>query len=156
MAVDIRECSVECVERATELVRAHYDEIARNKGVMVLDPDWTAYRAMQEAGKLAVLGAWSGDELVGYSILIITPHLHYRGLLMVHNDVLYVRPDHRGSRAGLALIRGSERLAAQAKARTGFAKCMLSWHAKPDTALNELMPRLGYSVQDIIYTREVA
>jgi GNAT superfamily N-acetyltransferase len=68
---------------------------------------------------------------------------------MLHNDVLYVHPDYRKSRLGLSLIKATESLAKSKGAQ------VVLWHAKPNTSLDTLMPRLGYGVQDIIYLKEI-
>ncbi len=149
----VRACAIRDILDRGDLTRAHYDEIARNKGVMVLDPDWPRYEALEQAGSLLVFGAFAGDELVGYAINIVGPHLHYRGLLMVHNDVIFVAKEHRGGRLGIVLIREVEKAAENLRKGLGFEHHMVSWHAKPNTALDELLPRLGYGVQDIIYTK---
>jgi GNAT superfamily N-acetyltransferase len=134
-----------------EMLREHWQEVARNKGVMVLKPDAAAYDALERAGLLIVLGAFDGDTLVGYSVSIFNPaHLHYADLACVHNDAIFVAPEYRGaSRAGLSLIRETERIAKERGAR------LVLWHAKEGTTLAALMPRLGYGVQDIVFSREV-
>ncbi|HEY5993341.1 MAG TPA: GNAT family N-acetyltransferase, partial [Gallionellaceae bacterium] len=103
----------------------------------------------EQSGALLALVAYAGDEITGYSINFVGPHLHYSGLRYAHNDALYVAPEHRGGRLGLRLIRETERLAKEKGAR------MMMWHAKPDTALEQLIPRLGCGVHEIIYSKEL-
>jgi GNAT superfamily N-acetyltransferase len=152
MTYEIREVTVDDVlgnPRSLELFVEHWDEIALNKQVMVLKPDTERYRAMESAGMVLILAAYLGDELVGYSVNFLTHHLHYADLHVASNDLLFVTPEYRASRVGLQLIRATE-----AAAKERGAKLML-WHAKEHTALATLMPRLGYGVQDIIFSREI-
>ena len=86
---------------------------------------------------------------MGYSINFIGPHMHYSNLRYAHNDALFVKAGHRGGTLGLRLMRETERLAREQGAR------MMMWHAKPDTALHKLLPRLGYAVQDIAFSKEI-
>lgn len=65
----------------------------------------------------------------------------------MQNDLLFVAEEHRKTRVGLDLIRETEK---QAFARGAE---MMLWHAKENTSLSILMPKLGYSVQDIIYSK---
>lgn len=133
------------------LLRAHWEEVARNKAVMVLDPDVETYKALEDRGLLIALGAFDGEVLVGYSVtMLVAKHLHYAGLCYAQNDVIFVDQAHRGaSRLGLQLILETERIAKERGARLIF------WHAKPDTPFDTLLPRLGYAVQDIIHSREL-
>lgn len=133
---------------AGELFAAHYDEITRHKDVCKLDPDWAAYERVEKAGALLAIGAWVGSTMVGYSVTIVVPHLHYVDTILAQNDVLYVAPEHRGSSVGGRLISETERLAKERGAS------IMTWHAKPGTALDTLMTRLRrYSVHETIYAR---
>ena len=98
---------------------------------------------------LFALSAYVGDRLIGYSVNFLMRHLHYADLVYAQNDLLFIDKDYRASRAGLALIRATE---AHAKAKGAQ---MLIWHAKPGTALEALLPRMGYGVQDIMFSKEV-
>ncbi len=150
--MQIREISVvEQLPMVEPLLREHWEEIALNKRLMVLKPNAELYAKLEAQGLLVSFGAFDGDELVGYSVTVLAPsHLHYADLFMASNDVLFVRQSHRGaSRAGLQLIRATERACKERGAR------LMLWHAKPGTALQALMPRLGYGVQDVIFSTEL-
>jgi GNAT superfamily N-acetyltransferase len=142
-------CAAEIAEVAAPLVQAHYEEIARHKRVMELAPDWTRYFEMERAGLLLALVAWVNGDMVGYSVTLFGHHLHYKRLFYAQNDVLFVASPHRRSRVGLLLIRETEKQARESGAR------MMLWHAKPDTALEAIMPRLGYQTQDVIFSKEL-
>jgi predicted GNAT superfamily acetyltransferase len=105
---------------------------------------------MEASGALFILAAFNQDGvLVGYSVNFVMRHLHYADLCVASNDLLFVSKEHRHGRLGLQLIRATE-----ARAKEEGARLML-WHAKPNTPLADIMPRLGYGVQDIIFSREV-
>lgn len=137
------------IEHVPGLLEAHWHESARNKHLMVLKPDMARYQALEAAGSLLSLVAYVDDQIVGYSVNIVTPHLHYADLLCAHNDVLFIAKEHRETPLGLKLIRETERAA-----RARGANLML-WHAKPGTALSAILPRLGSKVQEIIYSKEL-
>lgn len=134
-------------ENCADLFREHYDEIALNKNVMKLLPNWEKYYELEKAGMILCIGAFLGEECIGYSINFFTNHMHYKELFYMQNDLLFVAEEHRKTRLGLDLIRATEKLA-HAKG----ADLML-WHAKENTTLCSLMPRLGYKIQDIIYSK---
>lgn len=133
-----------------ELLVAHWDEVAKNKQVMVLKPDRDRYAFLDENNGLLCLWALDADgEIVGYSVNFIGPHIHYADLVVANNDVLFLREDLRPSTVGLRLIRETERVAKERGAR------LMLWHAKENTALAKIMPRMGYGVQDIIFSKEI-
>lgn len=148
---DIRVIKVtQLLDEGTAMLAAHREELSTHKHLMVLNPDRAAYEALEDSGKLLTLAAFDGDgKLVGYSASFIGFNLHYSDLLYAHNDVMYVAPEHRKSGLGGALIARTEH-----EVRERGARFML-WHAKPSTPLSDLMPRLGYDVQDIIYSKEL-
>jgi len=130
---------------AAELLIEHREELATDKARMVLKPDHEKYLAMDCAGLLLIIGAYRGKRLIGYSVSIVTNNLHYADLMMCQNDVLFLTKSERKGSAGLRLIRETQK---QAKARGAD---IALWHAKPETNLDALMPRMGGSVQDVIW-----
>lgn len=137
------------IEALMPLLCLHRDELATARHLMALAPNVDAYRTLENTRSLLALVAYAGEEIAGYAVSFIGPHLHYSGLRYAENDVLFVKPEFRGGRLGLRLMRETERLAHARGAR------MVMWHAKPDTALAQMLPRMGYGVQDIIYGKEI-
>jgi hypothetical protein len=79
-------------------------------------------------------------------VFFVTPHLHYRTTIFAVNDVLYVDPAHRGSRAGVGLIKESERILKACGAQK------VIWHVKQDICdFGPLLRRLGYGLEDVLY-----
>jgi len=142
--------ALEHVDKLMPLLEAHWRELATRKDLMVLAPAWDKYRALEDAGLLVTLYMWDGDELIGYSCSFLSTHLHYSGLYYAHNDVLYLRPECRCAALGKQLIAATEKAVGDRGAR------MMTWHAKPNTALDKLLGGdFAYGVQDIMYTREL-
>lgn len=141
---------VERIDEIWGLLKAHWREVARNKNVMVLNPDRERYEELDRQGGLLTLAVLDADnEVVGYSVSFIGPHIHYAALRVCNNDILFLREDLRNSTIGLRLLRETEKAAAE-----HGAKLML-WHAKQGTSLDKILPRQGYGVQDVIYSKEI-
>ena len=148
--IDIRLATVdEMLAKASILFEEHYEEIARNKQIMKLKPDEKAYRNLEEANQIFILSAWQDDVLIGYSVNFVLNHPHYADLVLAQNDLLYIKKEMRGGRAGLKLIRETETYA------TSLGCKLMLWHAKENTALSAILPRIKYGVQDIIYSKEL-
>ena len=147
---DICETITDKIQLTTMLQRLHWEEVARNKHLMVLDPALELYSRIEKSGALFAVMCRHGEKIVGYSVNILSRNLHYRSLIMCTNDVLFIAKEHRVGRTALRIIEATEREAAKRGAR------MMLWHAKEQTALAAILPRMGCSVQDIIYSKELA
>ncbi len=139
----------ERIKEVWELLSKHRDELATHKELMVLKPDIERYREFEEKGSLVSLALYDGLSIVGYSVTIINKALHYSDLVCAQNDVLYLDPKYRHGMWGVRLIKRTE----QAARKRGAG--MIFFHGKENTAFSALMPRLGYGVQDIIFSREL-
>lgn len=127
----------------------HREEVTTNKELMILNPDMDTYYALEEQGRLIVLCVYKEGEVIGYSVNMIQPHLHYKDLVYSSNDLLFVSKEYRNSKVGLQLIKDTE---AVCKAKGSQFHL---WHAKENTTLAELLPRMGYSIQDIMFSKEI-
>ena len=147
---EIRLCTYdEFVVIADPLFEEHYEEIARNKQIMNLKPNYDLYERLNATGWLFIYVAMQGDVCIGYSMNIIMHHFHYADLRVTQNDVLFVKKELRGGRLGLRLLKATED-----HARSEGCKLML-WHAKENTALDKLLPKLKYGVQEFMYSKEI-
>ena len=147
---EIRLCTFDEFKVVAEpLFKPHYDEIARNKQVMKLKPNWPLYEALDRTGWLFVYIAMQDNVCIGYSMNVMMHHLHYADLRIAQNDILFVKKEFRGGRLGLRLLKATED-----HARSEGCKLML-WHAKENTALAKLLPKLKYGVQEIMYSKEI-
>ena len=116
---------------------------------MKLKPNYQLYEALNSTGWLFIYVAMRDDVCIGYSMNIMMHHLHYADLRIAQNDILFVKKEFRGGRLGLRLLKVTED-----HARSEGCKLML-WHAKENTALAELLPKLKYGVQEIMYSKEI-
>lgn len=140
---------MEWIDRVGPLIEEHWQEIALNKRLMVLKPNVEVYEGLERENRVIALGAFVGDEMVGYSVNVLVQHLHYADLLVAQNDIVFIAKTHRHGRLGVALIQRTEIAVKERGAR------MLFWHAKQGTPLESLLPRMGYGVQDIVFSKEV-
>lgn len=161
LEVLIRPSSVDemrTVGEGAHILMDHWDEIATNKEVMKLSPNWVQYYEMEERDTLRVLAAWHGHEMVGYSVNQIARHLHYSELTFLQNDLIFVTKAHRGTGLGMRLIDETIQLARDQGCE------MVTFHAKPGTSLCRLLggigfavheqeSAMGFQVQDIVFSK---
>lgn len=96
-------------EEMQALLLAHWHEIALNKDVVPLDPNWGLYDTLEAAAVLHLTTARLDGALVGYAAYVIGPNLHYRSLIVAESDVFYISPAHRRGMTGARLIQAAER-----------------------------------------------
>lgn len=141
--------AVEVISANAAMAAAHHDELAAEFHGHTFDPDLERYQRLEAAGALVCVGAFQDGELIGYSFNALSTHTHYRTVLVAHNDLLYLQPEHRRGAVGLHLMRAT-RDALQAR---GVRH--LLWYAKPETSLDRLLQRTGKQVHEIMYSEDL-
>ena len=131
------------------LLPRHQAEVGKFIDISVIKADLPRYEQLERDGRFFGLVAREGREIVGYSANFLATNVHYSDLFFCQNDVLYVVPERRNSRVGLALIRTTMRIAKSLEAQ------LMLWHAKPGTSLDRLLPRMKFEVLDIIYAKRL-
>ena len=129
------------------LIKEHWEEIAHNKDVIPLDPNYDLYEKMEAAGRLIICAARLEGELIGYSLFFLTYPMHYQTTLVATNDLLFMRKAYRGSHYGVSLIRESE-----AKVLALGAK-KVAWHIKPEHDFSPILKKMGYQLDEILYAK---
>lgn len=125
------------------LLRAHWLEVAHDQDEIDLDPDWEAYLADERAGRFVAWSARTEEKLVGYNAFFVVPHRHYRKAIFALNDVIYLKPEQRGSH-GLVLIAEAERGLKELGVRKAF------YHVKEDSRLGSPAGDSLEAVEDLI------
>jgi predicted GNAT superfamily acetyltransferase len=114
-----------------------------------LCPDVEMVRRLQDAGLMFVLGAFDGDELIGYSSALVSPHTYNPAIICCNSDALFVRRAWRKTTIGARLIVETERVAASRGA------VRMLWHTRAGTPLAAALARRGYSPADVIVMKEI-
>jgi hypothetical protein len=140
------------IDDAWHLLEMHREELTTNKEVMELAPRRETYANLHSIGALFGLGLYRGDELMGYSVNIVSANMHYGDLTVSQNDLFFVHPDCR-RQYGLRLMAETEKQGKAIYAPDG--PFMQLWHAKPRTAFHSILERKKYNVQDIIFSKVI-
>jgi GNAT superfamily N-acetyltransferase len=127
----------------------HWKEVAKNRELMKISADLEKYKAMEQSGNLVSLFAIKNEEIIGYSVNILSPHLHYKELITAYNDLLFLDRKHRKTSLGGELILKTEEVC-----KGKGAKLML-FHAKENTSLAKILPRKSYNTHEIIFSKEL-
>ena len=131
---------------AAHLLPAHKDEVGH---AFAIDPDLDRYDAMEDSGTLFIVGAFAGEECVGYSSNIVVSHLHERRKVVCYNDIIYVADGWRTQGLGKRLILRTEGEAAARGATRMY------WPSPVSSPLNRILPRMGCLQVEAIYQKEL-
>lgn len=127
------------------LLDAHWAEVAHDKDLIALAPDWDEYLALERSGKFIGYTLRRNGTLIGYNAFFVLRSMHYKAHVFAQNDVIYLRPEERGL-DGIALVVNAER----ALKAMGVTKVF--YHTKADAHLGS---RSGDSLEAIEHRLEL-
>lgn len=133
-----------------DILPQHWEEIARDRDTIKLDPDWPAYHALEACGQLHFLVCRVDGKMAGYHLAFVRPHLHYRQSLSCITDIFYLKPEYRKGGIGKQLFVESEKVL---KAR-GVQKVFLGCKVALD--LTPLFENLGYQKIEYVFAKVLA
>lgn len=150
-ALTIRPCTVDeicCAPNRVALMEEYAQE-SRTDELPPIDVQWEHYKAMENIGIFMPIGAFIGEEMIGFVCVIcnILPHF---GALFAVTESFFVASAHRKSGAGLRLLRAAEQ-----KAREMGSPCLMV-SAPRGGVLEQIMPRMGYRHSNSVFVRRLA
>lgn len=132
---------------AKVLIELHWEEIALNKDHIKLNPDWEAYAHLESIGKLKIFTARDDGKLVGYFVVIVNNHIHYKDHLFAANDIIYLHKDFRKGFTGIKLIKFAE----QALKEDGVS--VLVVNTKVHQPFDSVLEWLGFNLTERMYSK---
>jgi GNAT superfamily N-acetyltransferase len=86
------------------LLPQHHKELALYQDDIALEPDFSFYTTMDEAGRTCVVAGRQDGRLVGYAIYFTRNHPHYKSVKWAVSDVFWLHPDYRRFGHGRAMF----------------------------------------------------
>jgi len=147
----IRYCSIDEIEHAPniEALMAEYAEEAHNPELPSPNAQFEQYRKLQEIGMLGALGAFMGEELIGF-VGVIRSVMPHHGATLAMTESFFVAKAHRKGGAGLKLLRAAEQ-----HAKEVGSPCLLV-STVHGSVLEKIMPSLGYRHCNSSFVRSLA
>ena len=134
------------LEELEDLFPLHYEELCVTKD-FPLAPNYDAYKRLADAGMLRCITVRADNELIGYIIFIVQPHLHYMTCKTAFEDIYFLRKDYRKGRVGIRLFKYAESVL---KA-IGVDRVIM--HTKIHMDNSKLFEYLGYKWTDKLFTK---
>ena len=129
------------------LIEEHWEEIALNKDVIKLNPDWDAYSAYDYIGSLRVYTARDEGQLVGYFLVLVSKSLHYKDHTFANNVITFLRKSAREGMTGVKLIKS----AIKCLEAEGVSKILIN--TKTHQPFDVILERLGFDCIERIYSK---
>jgi len=115
------------------------------------NPDMAGYKRLEAVGMLSVLGAYDGDELVGFIIIMVAPVPHYGSdAKLATTESYFVALAHRRGGTGLKLLRAAEARAKEMGAVVMFVSAPMNGR------LVQAMPSFGYRESNRVFCRRLS
>lgn len=137
----------DCVADISQHWVAHWNEVALHKDEIPLDPDFGEYQRLHDAGQIHCTVARSRGLCVGYAVLVIRRHLHYRTSLTGFFDLYYIDPRFRRGWTGVRLFRHAE---AEMR-RRGVERLFTGTKVSLDMSM--IFKRLGWTETERVHTK---
>jgi GNAT superfamily N-acetyltransferase len=129
------------------LVR-HWEEIARNRDTIKLDPDYALYATLDERGQLLICTARDGGRLVGYAIYFTFFQIHYRKTRWAESDIFWIDPELRLPTVALRLFKFCE-----TELRTKGVTVLHTRAKNAHPAAGRLLEHLGHTPIETVYAK---
>lgn len=126
-------------------MRRHWAEVGADRDSVEFELDVPLFRLLDARGQLQVLIARDGGAIVGYTIVVLRKHTHYK-LFCGFEDAFFLAPEARNGLAGVKLIKET----VKALRLRGVQKVF--FHSKTVKPLGKIFERLGFTKSDEIYS----
>lgn len=127
----------------------HYKDIALYQDKIQLNPDVVRYMALEESGVLIPISVREDGALIGYSVTILLPSLHYKEHTYAMNDVIFISKEHRKGTVGIKLIKYTEKIL---KEKGISVYCI---NSKVHAPFFKVLERLGFTDSEHQYTKYI-
>lgn len=138
-----------CLEEMEALWPLHWEEVAGDKDVIKLEPNYAMYDSLVSTGQLHLITARADGKLIGYHVSIVRPHLHYVNSLSAFTDMYFIHPDFRKGMVGVNIFRAAEKSLKQRGVQKMFTGTKLSLD------MGRIFERLGWKETERLYTKVI-
>lgn len=143
-------------DELSDVIYPHWEEVALDKEVIPLNPDWEKYFRLEREGALHVLTVRDDGKLVGYYYGLIAGHLHYAQSLTAHTDIFYLAPEYRLGYTAVRLFSEAEKMLRRLGVQKWYIghKVHSTVHGRKKTLdMEPLFTRLGFKFIEKHYAK---
>jgi GNAT superfamily N-acetyltransferase len=137
------------IEEIKPLLEDHWEEIALHKDSIKLNPDYGLYEELFKTGKMRIVTARDDSKLVGYCIMLLYHHIHYKDQFMAMDDIFFIAKEYRKGLTGVKLFIKTEEIMKQ------YGVTKLSMNVKVHQDVGAIFERLGYKETERMFTKKI-
>jgi GNAT superfamily N-acetyltransferase len=137
------------IEEIKPLLEDHWEEIALHKDSIKLNPDYGRYEELFKTGKMRIVTARDDSKLVGYCIMLLYHHIHYKDQFMAMDDIFFIAKEYRKGLTGVKLFIKTEEIIKQ------YGVTKLSMNVKVHQDVGAIFERLGYKETERMFTKKI-
>ncbi len=142
-----KEAFKDCMSESTALLNAHWEECAGWKDKIKLNVDEARYIAAESNGVGHCFTMREDGRLIGYMVILLAPHIHYKDDKFAYVDVLFMDKERR---KGLSAVKFMKWVESEVK-RMGAA--VMTYHIKTFHDYPAIFERLGFSKVEVNYAK---
>ena len=139
----------ECYEELMPMLQKQW-ETSGDLIIKELKVDVAQYLYLENIGLHKSIVAMDGDKIVGYISLLVSHHLHHRGVKIATTCCFYIDENYRKNKVGLNLIKFTEN---HMKEKYGMEYLQLI--TNKNAPMKDYMERLGYGLSDYLFIKEL-
>ena len=141
--------------KAQSLIKDNFEESSSSKGEHKLNVNWPLYQQFIDLNLLQIVGAFEGQDFVGYAIVIKTPDTWDMGKMSGMVQVMYLKPESRKGMAGVRLIKFAMNVAKAMEC--GEIKLYISRRSKSKRKkpISRLALGLGFTFKEAVFTKQL-
>lgn len=146
--IQIKPISITQIQAASN-IDALLDAYAQESALSVMPeplPDWDGYTAMEDSGGLIVHGAYAGDTLVGFMVIMMCYAAQYSASIG-NTMAIFVLPEYRKFGTGKKLVDSV------AEAAFSHGMAALAIGAPSESRLAKAAESMGFKETNRIYLR---
>lgn len=139
---------------ACSLFKQHFEEVSLStmKGKRPLSINIKKYVDLEALNRLAIFTIREEGQLLAYAAFITDTATHYSKTLYASNDALFVHPSLRQGTTAIKFMKWCEKKLVELS--NGNIK-IVQWRTKSEHNFSPILKRMGYSEDDITYTKWV-
>lgn len=136
------------IKEGLDMFQQHWEELDSHVNPK-LDIDFDGYADLALNNKLHIITIRDNSKLVGYSVNVIQPTLHFRKVKWAFADFFFILPEYRKGFAGVKLFKEVERTLKNKNVSRIFMGTRL------DLNLERIFNRLGYTEFQRTYIKDL-